>query len=42
MANNKETSLTGASIALKTTRRSTSAALGTDADENDAAVDVKL
>lgn len=42
MAKSNETSWTGASIALRTTRRRTSAALGTDADENEAAVDVKL
>lgn len=40
MANNRVTLLTGASIAVRTTKSSTNAALGTDADDIDAAVDV--
>lgn len=42
MANSRETSWTGASIALRTTRRRTNAALGTDADDTLAAVEVRL
>lgn len=40
MANKSVTLCTGASIADRTTRRSTKAALGTDADDIDAAVEV--
>lgn len=40
IANNNETSVIGASMADKTTKSKTSAALGTDADDIDAAVDV--
>lgn len=42
MANKRDTSLTGASMALRTTNRRTSAALGTEADDTEAAVDVRL
>lgn len=42
MAKSNETSCTGASIALKTTKSRTSAALGTEAEDTDAAVDVNL
>lgn len=42
IANKRETSLTGTSMALKTTKSRTSAALGTEADEQEAAVDVRL
>lgn len=42
IANKRETSLTGASMALRTTNNRTSAALGTEADETEAAVDVRL
>lgn len=42
IANKRETSLTGASMALRTTSSKTSAALGTEADDTEAAVDVKL
>lgn len=42
IANKRETSLTGASMALRTTSSRTSAALGTEADETEAAVDVRL
>lgn len=42
MANRRETSWTGASIALKTTSSRTKAALGTDAEDTDAAVEVNL
>jgi hypothetical protein len=41
MANNNETFVTGASIAVNTINNSTRAALGTLADDIDAAVDVK-
>lgn len=40
MANNNVTSCTGASIADKTTNNKTKAALGTDADDIEAAVEV--
>lgn len=40
IANNNVTSCTGASMAVNTTNRSTRAALGTDADDIEAAVDV--
>jgi len=42
IANKRETSLTGASMALNTTNNRTSAALGTEADDTEAAVDVRL
>jgi len=42
IANKRETSLTGASMALRTTSSKTSAALGTEAEDTEAAVDVKL
>lgn len=42
IANKRETSLTGASMALRTTNNRTSAALGTEADDTEAAVDVRL
>ena len=41
-ANNRDTSCVGASRAANTTSNNTIAAEGTDADETDAAVDVKL
>lgn len=41
-AKSNETSCVGASTAASTTNRRTIAADGTDADDNDAAVDVKL
>lgn len=42
MAKSNETSCTGVSIADRTIKSNTNAALGTLADENDAAVEVKL
>lgn len=42
IANKSDTSCTGASIALNTTSNNTNAALGTDADDTLAAVDVNL
>ena len=42
MANSRETSCTGASMALRTTKSKTKAALGTDAEDTEAAVDVNL
>lgn len=42
MAKRRETSCTGASMALRTTKSNTNAALGTEAEDTDAAVEVKL